>query len=166
MLYLSFRKFVLHLQHIRTQNHNTQHDTWMTSDNTQTWYMDGRKDKYTPWYMSDDETNSQHNTKQSGLPVIISTCYAQKWDGSLFRSPILIGTNVLEALACNPGTWYRRPNGMRWYWLYNGWVMSLEIALPFLSTRVSYIEVILSSGTPAILLDTLMIVWNVLIYRR
>ena len=28
---------------------------------------------------------------------------------------------------------YRRPDGMRWYWLYNGWVISLEIALPFLA---------------------------------
>ena len=104
----------------------------------------------------------QYDTKQEkGLPVIITTFYARNWDGAcLFRSPILVGTNVLEALACNAGTSYRLPEGKRLYWQYSGCVLSLAIALPFLSTRVSYIEVILSSRTPAILLDTLMILWS------
>lgn len=34
------------------------------------------------------------------------------------------------------------------------------MALPFLSAQVAYIDVILSSCTPAILLDTLMILWS------
>ena len=108
--------------------------------------------------------NKAHNTQEnspSHSSKSITTFYAQNWDGDcLFSSPILIGTNDLEALACSLGTLYRRPDGRRWYWLYNGCVLSLVMALPFLSTRVSYIDVILSSRTPAILLDTLMILWS------
>ena len=78
----------------------------------------------------------------------------------MFISPILIGINDLEALACREGTVYLRPDGKRWYWLCNGCVLSLVMAFPFLSTRVSYIDVILSNRTPAILLDALMILWS------
>ena len=78
----------------------------------------------------------------------------------MFKNPMLVGTNDLEALACRIGTVYLRPDGNRWYWLYNGCVSSLVMAFPFLRTRVSYIDAILSNRAPAILLDMLIILWS------